>query len=97
MSLNLLLGYTGQLSLGHVAFFGIGAYVSALMSLGFDVDLFGGFHVVHEPWPVVSASFSRSCVAGLCGYSSASSRSGFAAPISSSSRSASPKWCGWSR
>ena len=37
MSLNLLLGYTGQLSLGHVAFFGIGAYVSALVSLGFDL------------------------------------------------------------
>ncbi len=30
ISLNLLLGYTGQLSLGHVAFFGIGAYTSAL-------------------------------------------------------------------
>ena len=43
MSLNLLLGFTGQLSLGHVAFFGIGAYVSALTSLGFDVDLLGGF------------------------------------------------------
>ena len=25
MSLNLLLGYAGQLALGHVAFFGIGA------------------------------------------------------------------------
>ena len=35
MSLNLLLGYTGQLSLGHVAFFGIGAYTSSLVSLGF--------------------------------------------------------------
>ena len=38
ISLNLLLGFTGQLSLGHVAFFGIGAYVSALFSLGFDLD-----------------------------------------------------------
>ena len=37
MSLNLLLGYAGQLSLGHVAFFGIGAYASALASLGFSV------------------------------------------------------------
>ena len=33
MSLNLLLGYTGQLSLGHAAFFGIGAYTSALLTL----------------------------------------------------------------
>src|SRR5581483_109947 len=32
-SLNLLLGYTGQLSLGHAAFFGIGAYASALLTL----------------------------------------------------------------
>ncbi|MBV8766848.1 MAG: branched-chain amino acid ABC transporter permease, partial [Hyphomicrobiales bacterium] len=39
MSLNLLLGYTGQLSLGHAAFFGIGAYVSSLASLGFAVHL----------------------------------------------------------
>ena len=33
LSLNLLLGYTGQLSLGHAAFFGIGAYASALTTL----------------------------------------------------------------
>jgi branched-chain amino acid transport system permease protein len=68
MSLNLLLGYTGQLSLGHVAFFGIGAYVSALTSLGFDVELFEGFHVVHEPWPVVYGFLGAVVFAGLCGY-----------------------------
>ena len=50
MSLNLLLGYTGQLSLGHVAFFGIGAYASALTTVGFDVDIFG-HTFVHTPWP----------------------------------------------
>jgi branched-chain amino acid transport system permease protein len=33
LSMNLLLGYTGQLSLGHAAFFGIGAYASALLTL----------------------------------------------------------------
>jgi branched-chain amino acid transport system permease protein len=68
MSLNLLLGYTGQLSLGHVAFFGIGAYVSALTSLGFDVELFEGFHVVHEPWPVVYGLLFAIVFSGLCGY-----------------------------
>jgi branched-chain amino acid transport system permease protein len=36
LSLNLLLGYTGQLSLGHAAFFGIGAYTSALLTLRLD-------------------------------------------------------------
>ena len=70
MSLNLLLGYTGQLSLGHVAFFGIGAYASALTSLGFDVELFGVTgRIVHEPWPVLARL--RRCgivMAGLCGY-----------------------------
>jgi branched-chain amino acid transport system permease protein len=68
MSLNLLLGYTGQLSLGHVAFFGIGAYVSALTSLGFDVELLEGFHVVHEPWPVVYGLLFAIVFSGLCGY-----------------------------
>jgi branched-chain amino acid transport system permease protein len=68
MSLNLLLGYTGQLSLGHVAFFGIGAYVSALTSLGFDVGLIGDIRVVHEPWPVWIGFVLAVVIAGLCGY-----------------------------
>lgn len=34
-SLNLLAGYTGLLSLSHAAFYGIGAYVVALMGLNF--------------------------------------------------------------
>jgi len=68
MSLNLLLGYTGQLSLGHVAFFGIGAYTSALVSLGFNVELIGGLRVVHEPWPVWSGFVIGTLVAALCGY-----------------------------
>ena len=69
ISLNLLLGYTGQLSLGHVAFFGIGAYTSALLSLGFDVSLPGldGPFVV-APKPVWLAFGSGIVVAGLFGW-----------------------------
>ena len=67
MSLNLLLGYTGQLSLGHVAFFGIGAYASALTSLGFDAHFFG-IRVVHEPWPALAGLAVGIVIAGLCGY-----------------------------
>ncbi len=68
MSLNLLLGYTGQLSLGHVAFFGIGAYTSALVSLGFDAELFGGFRAVHEPAPAWLGFVFAILVSGFCGY-----------------------------
>ena len=67
MSLNLLLGFTGQLSLGHVAFFGIGAYASALTALGFDVNIFG-FRIVHEPWPALAGLACGIVLAGLCGY-----------------------------
>ena len=34
LGLNVLTGYSGQISLGHGAFVGIGAYVTALLSLG---------------------------------------------------------------
>src|SRR5207247_958365 len=42
LSLNLLLGYTGQLSLGHAAFFGIGAYTSALLTLKLERSVWEG-------------------------------------------------------
>lgn len=36
VALNLLLGYAGQISLGHAAFFGLGAYGSAILSTTYD-------------------------------------------------------------
>ena len=42
ISLNLLLGYTGQLSLGHAAFFGVGAYLSSLLFLNLGIPMWGG-------------------------------------------------------
>ncbi len=68
MSLNLLLGYTGQLSLGHVAFFGIGAYASALVSLGFDVTLPFAIHVVLSPKPVWMGMVAGVLAAGVTGW-----------------------------
>lgn len=38
LSLNFVLGFTGQLSMGHAAFYGIGAYVTALLSVNFNVS-----------------------------------------------------------
>ena len=68
MSLNLLLGFTGQLSLGHVAFFGIGAYTSALVSLGFEIHILPDVTVGLTPKPVWFAMLTGIVVAGLTGY-----------------------------
>jgi branched-chain amino acid transport system permease protein len=68
ISLNLLLGFTGQLSLGHVAFFGIGAYVSALVSLGFEFHLTPGTLVALAPKPLWVAALCGIIAAGLCGW-----------------------------
>ena len=53
MSLNLELGYAGLYNFGHVAFFGVGAYVSALLTLG--------------GWPVEPSLVAAALLAGLAG------------------------------
>ena len=35
LSLNLLIGYAGLLQIAHAAYFGVGAYTAALVSLKF--------------------------------------------------------------
>ena len=35
LGLNLLMGYAGQISLGHAAFYGIGAYTTAILTAGY--------------------------------------------------------------
>ncbi len=53
-SLNLALGYTGLINLGHVAFFGVGAYTSAVLTLA-------GF-------PFLTALLASGILAGLVGF-----------------------------
>jgi len=38
MGLSLLMGYAGQISIGHAAFFGIGAYVSAILTTHYAMN-----------------------------------------------------------
>lgn len=38
VALNLLLGFAGQISLGHAAFFGLGAYVSGILTANHAVN-----------------------------------------------------------
>lgn len=43
LGLNLFIGYAGQISLGHAAFFGLGAYGSAIATVTFEIS----------PWPAM--------------------------------------------
>jgi branched-chain amino acid transport system permease protein len=43
LGLNLFIGYTGQISLGHAAFFGLGAYASAILTTSCHLP----------PWPAL--------------------------------------------
>jgi branched-chain amino acid transport system permease protein len=43
MGLSLLMGYAGQISLGHAAFFGIGAYCSGVLTVKFGFSVLSAF------------------------------------------------------
>jgi branched-chain amino acid transport system permease protein len=43
LGLSLFLGYAGQISLGHAAFFGIGAYTTAILTTRYGVPAVGAF------------------------------------------------------
>lgn len=42
LSLNIIIGYLGELSFGHAAFFGIGAYTSALLVMNLGLPVWWG-------------------------------------------------------
>jgi branched-chain amino acid transport system permease protein len=60
-SWNIITGYAGYLALGHAAFFGLGAYTSAILATSFGV-----------PWPLgalaggVSAAGCAAIMGGIC-------------------------------
>jgi branched-chain amino acid transport system permease protein len=54
VSLNLIIGYAGQVSLGHAAFFGIGAYASTLSALNWH-------------FPYLLAALAAMLFTGVCG------------------------------
>ncbi len=55
IGLNLLIGYTGQISLGHAGFLGIGAYASAILTTQFS-------------WPPLLALLAGCVAAGLLAF-----------------------------
>src|SRR5579862_4255077 len=62
MSLDLLLGYTGLLSLGHAAFFGLGAYAVIVLSALFNLDAWLGVLVGVALAAAASALIGFFCV-----------------------------------
>jgi branched-chain amino acid transport system permease protein len=54
LSLNIITGYLGELSFGHAAFFGIGAYTAAILSVQFG-------------WPGIAGLIAAGVLAGLAG------------------------------
>ena len=59
LGLNVIYGYTGQFSLGHAAFYGIGAYTSAYLTKVF---------VIENMFSYIPILFVSGATAGLVGY-----------------------------
>jgi len=58
IGLSLLMGYAGQISIGHAAFFGIGAYISAILTTTYGLN----------PWAcMIVAMFVTAVIALLVG------------------------------
>lgn len=55
IGLNLVMGYTGQVSLGHAAFYGLGAYGSGVLSARYGVN----------PWLAIAAALLLSLAVAL--------------------------------
>lgn len=59
LGLNVIYGYTGQFSLGHAAFYGIGAYVSAYLTKVLGIE---------SAFAYIPVLFVSGAAAGLVGY-----------------------------
>lgn len=59
LGLNVIYGYTGQFSLGHAAFYGIGAYMSAYLTKVFGIE---------SVFAYIPILFISGATAGLVGY-----------------------------
>src|SRR5207245_5686331 len=61
LSLDLIMGYTGMVSFGHAAYFGLGAYAGALTLLTWQVPI---------PLPLASRPLCSAAIAWPIGYHS---------------------------
>lgn len=55
LGLNMLMGYAGQISLGHAAFYGLGAYSTAILTV----------HYHWSPWLALPCAVLLSCLVAL--------------------------------
>jgi len=62
VSWNLLGGYTGQVSFGHAAFFGVGAYTACLLHTKLGVSLWAGFFFAGVAGALISIPIGVICL-----------------------------------